>query len=666
MEIREENIDQLLQARSEIDEELQRHKTKQSVLFTDIVGSTTYFDRFGDTQGLLLLYRHNALVTEAVVEFKGSVVKTIGDSVMAEFVEPLSAVHAAIAIQRRLRNQNLKQEENERLQIRIGIHSGFGFRRSNDLFGDSVNVAARITKRCGPDQIFVSQSVFEAIPASEISFQSLGMVSLEGKSAGEELFEVIWTEVEALDALHTTLTYSNPREANINGGVQPIRLGLQLPEIEQPQSTEIAHSRADPNHTSMAPRLDLVTRPGWPIPVLKTAAVFVGYLAISAGIVVSRTDARHPTVQNNSATAVSADVSGFAGQEAPDGMSVLQTSSPTEAMLSDPASVATAIPATMNAQKNSNHVAKSAVSSLGSAGVTAPAPIPALRAAVEGTDIAVDLHSARPLVPEGPAPEVRPDIKPARRTPRSNWTTLIETVPLPAAIFTMGSDTGRGDEKPGHRVKLDAIQMSQTEITNRQYLAFLFETGYPRPKDPGFAKNYLMDYPDLPVVNVSYEDAVAFCAWATKKFEAAIRLPTEAEWEYAALAGKAGMSFSWGTQDPKFMARFKKNAPLGVKTVSKDAFPPNNFGLYNMSGNVSEWVLDFYSKDYYTTSPIRNPAGPIYGLKRSIRGGSWADDENAILAMRRASRFPGDRSDDVGFRIVVADSTQAAPSNGSH
>src|SRR5262245_66121936 len=105
-DFKEDDIDQLLRARSEIDDELRRHKTRVTVFFADVVGSTTYFDRFGDTAGLLLLHRHDNLVTAAVEEFRGMVVKTIGDSVMAEFPEPLFAVRAAIAIQQRLHEQN--------------------------------------------------------------------------------------------------------------------------------------------------------------------------------------------------------------------------------------------------------------------------------------------------------------------------------------------------------------------------------------------------------------------------------------------------------------------------------------------------------------------------------------------------------------------------------
>src|SRR6267143_1578716 len=193
MDLLEDNINQLLKARSEIDEELRRHKTHRAVLFTDVVGSTTYFDRFGDTAGLLLLHRHDHLVISAVEESQGTVIKTIGDSVMAEFPEPLPAVQAAIEIQRRLFQHNQSLAGNDRLQIRIGINCGVGFRRGNDLFGETVNVAARITKRTQPSQILISQSVYEAARDAQISCKSLGLASLQGKAEREQLYEVIWS-----------------------------------------------------------------------------------------------------------------------------------------------------------------------------------------------------------------------------------------------------------------------------------------------------------------------------------------------------------------------------------------------------------------------------------------------------------------------------------------
>src|SRR5262245_48094744 len=168
MDLYVDSIDQLLQARFKIDKELRRHKSRVTVFFTDVVGSTTYFDRFGDTAGLLLLHRHDNLVTKAVAEFGGTVLKTIGDSIMAEFPEPVFAVRAAVQIQQHLFEQNQGIAETDRLRIRTGINCGVGFRRGNDLFGEAINVAARITKRSGPGQILISQSVREAIEDSEI------------------------------------------------------------------------------------------------------------------------------------------------------------------------------------------------------------------------------------------------------------------------------------------------------------------------------------------------------------------------------------------------------------------------------------------------------------------------------------------------------------------
>jgi formylglycine-generating enzyme required for sulfatase activity len=235
---------------------------------------------------------------------------------------------------------------------------------------------------------------------------------------------------------------------------------------------------------------------------------------------------------------------------------------------------------------------------------------------------------------------------------RQKWS-LIDTVAIPGGVFMMGNDGGRGDEKPRHQVRLDGFRMSRSEITNRQYLAFLEDTGRSRPRDPSFARNYLMAHPDLPVVNVNYDDAVAFCKWAGSKLGMLVRLPTEAEWEYAARAQNGDSDYPWGNSPAKSWARYRDNTALGVPTVPRDTFPANDFGLYNMNGNVWEWVSDFYSKDYYNVSAVRNPTGPPTGTKRIIRGGSWAEDETQLANSHRSSHDPKAYSDQIGFRIVI-------------
>lgn len=215
------NIDRLLKARAEIDEALRQHKTSLTVLFTDVVASTAYFERYGDTAGLSLLRRHADLAGEVVGEFQGQVVKTIGDSVLADFREPLQAVLAAAEIQRRQQRLNLLLSQRERFNVRIGIHSGMLFRSGDDLFGDVVNLAARITKRTGPAQILLSRTVYEAIGADpNLPCRWAGKVTVEGKADPEDIYEVIWTDAATYAEIREKATMALARGEVPSQGAQ--------------------------------------------------------------------------------------------------------------------------------------------------------------------------------------------------------------------------------------------------------------------------------------------------------------------------------------------------------------------------------------------------------------------------------------------------------------
>jgi len=202
----QKQVEELLNARAEIDEQLRRHKNLLTVMFTDVVGSTSYFDRFGDTAGLAMVHLNAELGSTAVREFGGTVVKTIGDSVMADFPEPKSAVRAAVAMQRRLAELNSALPEHRRMQIRIGVHTGMGFRKGSDVFGDVVNLAARITKRTEAGQILISRSVQEGIALdADIACQWLDKCTIDGRAEREDIFEVVWTDVTAYTELRRKL-----------------------------------------------------------------------------------------------------------------------------------------------------------------------------------------------------------------------------------------------------------------------------------------------------------------------------------------------------------------------------------------------------------------------------------------------------------------------------
>jgi len=309
---------------------------------------------------------------------------------------------------------------------------------------------------------------------------------------------------------------------------------------------------------------------------------------------------------------------------------------------------------------------------------------------------------------------------------------------LPAASFIMGNNSGPPganrhklhDEEPEHKVELDGFWIDKTEVTNRQFSQFVAATGYitvaerkPKREDfigqipdvnqipeemlvpgsicfnpnfnrrtlrkdfalwpyhvwkyekganwkhPSGPKSNIQDRMDHPVVHVGWHDAVAYCKWAGK------RLPTEAEWEYAARGGSAGNIYPWGNkllQDGKWMINiwqgefpYENKVQDGFKTTAPVAsYPPNRFGLYDMSGNVWEWCHDWYRPDTYHHSRRKNPRGPRASFdpqepripKRIQRGGSFMCNANYCHGYRVSARMKGEPTSGTfhaGFRCVT-------------
>lgn len=188
-------VDALLANRSDIDAELQKHKSPITVMFTDLAGSTSFFEKFGDTVGVAWLEEHNQIVIPKLAAFDGVLVKTIGDSVMAYFSDSKKAIQAAMAMQASLLAANNKREETEQMHVRVALHHGLGYLRGGDVFGDVVNVTARIAKACLPAQILVSEAVYHSTNTEpDLKFESVGSVQFHGKTSKESLYEVLWTE----------------------------------------------------------------------------------------------------------------------------------------------------------------------------------------------------------------------------------------------------------------------------------------------------------------------------------------------------------------------------------------------------------------------------------------------------------------------------------------
>lgn len=238
-----------------------------------------------------------------------------------------------------------------------------------------------------------------------------------------------------------------------------------------------------------------------------------------------------------------------------------------------------------------------------------------------------------------------------------------EWVPVPAGEFEMGAEGGaaEADEGPKHKVHLDAYLIGKYEVTNKQYHMFVKATGHRIPQNCCEPKYTIWkgDSPldgtgDLPQMNISWDDAAAFCKWVGG------RLPTEAEWEKAA-KGTDGRIYPWGNDSPMSGNRANFSfEPVSVweglaSLAKKDQyeFGKSPYGAYEMAGNVWEWVSDWYDEAYYKNSPAKNPQGPANGKTKVIRGGSWRNSADTIRVTNRNGKHePSDRRVYIGARCA--------------
>ncbi len=255
--------------------------------------------------------------------------------------------------------------------------------------------------------------------------------------------------------------------------------------------------------------------------------------------------------------------------------------------------------------------------------------------------------------------------------------------------FQMGSNDGESDEKPVHAVTVSDFYLSKFELTVAEFRKFVEDKNYQTDAETGDGsyifvdgnwkktaginwrhdaegKNAL-DY--HPVIHVSWNDAVAYCEWISKKTGQKYRLPTEAEWEYAAGNGSRHTKYSWGNADPSG----KKGGNIADKTAKAKysdwkifenytdgyiftapvgSFDANDLGLHDMTGNVWEWCSDWYDKDYYKNSPSSNPKGADSGVYRVYRGGSWLNAPQNCRAADRYDNTPTYRFLNLGFRLA--------------
>ncbi|MCP4701660.1 MAG: SUMF1/EgtB/PvdO family nonheme iron enzyme, partial [Gammaproteobacteria bacterium] len=217
---------------------------------------------------------------------------------------------------------------------------------------------------------------------------------------------------------------------------------------------------------------------------------------------------------------------------------------------------------------------------------------------------------------------------------------------IPAGRFRMGDIQGSGwhDEKPVHEVALDAFAIGAYPVTFEEYDLFCESANKKKPDDRGWGRG------KRPVIAVSWKNAVKYCEWLSKQTGEEYRLLTEAEWEYACRAGSEA-DYCFGNDEKQLGEYVWYDANSGGKMHPVGEKKPNAWGLYDMHGNVYEWVHDRLGKGYYK-SPEENPMGPDSGASRACRGGSWDDSAPFVRAAYRIGHAPGYRLVYLGFRCA--------------
>lgn len=232
-------------------------------------------------------------------------------------------------------------------------------------------------------------------------------------------------------------------------------------------------------------------------------------------------------------------------------------------------------------------------------------------------------------------------------------------VDIPGGEFMMGDSVGDGsrDETPVHKVQIKPFRMGAREVTMDQYDAYVRSVGDAATKNNDHLNQVMLEdngwgRGQRPAINVSWEEAHMYIEWLNKQTGRKFRLPSEAEWEYAARAG-AQTNYPWGNQFSAANANGNSKSALG-KTAEVGSFPPNKFGLFDMVGNVNEWVEDCYH-DSYAGAPGDGSAwtvGPTCSGRRISRGGSWYSDLTNLRVSQRNGVNITSRNGNLGFRLA--------------
>ena len=522
--------------------------------------------------------RHRREIIEpTIAENHGRLVKYTGDGFLAMFDSPVEAVRCAIVIQQTVVGRNASVPREQWILYRIGVHLGDVIVERDDIYGDGVNIAARLEGIASPGELYVSGGVYEQIKNKLVcAYQALGDRQVKNITDPISVYRV-------LPDPYALMTARKGRRTFVLVGLGILMLAALGSAI------------------------------GFYIWIRQLLVAYQPSAAVQAPKTALSTPATGPALPPTASAPSAADAPSARSQAAAPNLPAAVPNAPNRAA---PSPVAPAYPALPP---------------------TASAPSAADAPSARSQAAAPNLPAAIPNAPTRATPSTVPNVPAA-------GVALPMMVSLSGGTFAMGSNDDPS-EKPIHRVTIKPFAISKFPITNREW------------KECVAAK--ACDYvpvgnDDAPVANVSWNDAHQFIEWLSKVTLKEYRLPSEAEWEYAARGGTQ-TKYWWGDQLRSDLSNCKGCATAydSTQPLKVGSFRPNPFGLHDMGGNVDQWVEDCWHKDYQG-APIDGSAWIEKNCaSHVIRSGSWKNDANYVRPASRDHYDTAVRYPTHGLRVAI-------------
>ena len=624
------------------DEEFNRKLA--AILSADVKGYSRLMEE-DESFTVRTLKSRRILFSDNVRKHGGRVVNAPGDSILAEFPSIVSAVQCAVVIQEQMRAKNVDLSQNRRMQFRIGINLGDVIESEDVIYGDGVNIAARIEALAEPDGVSISRTVFNHVHKKlKYGFEYQGEHKVKNIADPVRVYKLLSAPESAGKVIGEKKQHINKMRLVTSGVLVLTLLAVgsfaiwnllsKPPKLEKtsgksldkPEQTPLnvvltddqSNGRSKTIDRAINDKKDELTNqnseleyPQLTDELRKNAVLEITRLEKNIAAIDKKIEAMKTNLNSNAATEN-------------DGLmlalNLVEEREKQQQFLNDSIKkLQQAIEHDITVYEKIAHSPK-------------------------GEDLkAIVWKQLLTIYPEA-SHLFAGDVDLLRLILLKKWIepiTKMELVWVEGGCFQMGDKIGDGDknERPVHEVCVDSFGMSKHEVTQGHWKAIM------NNNPSKFAKG-----DEYPVEQVSWVDTQDFIRKLNSKAGKTFRLPTEAEWEYAACPGVTKEKYAGG-RDIDQVAWYNGNSgssthPVGIKE-------PNAIGLYDMSGNVWEWCSDWYHQNYYQRSLRNNPSGPSSGSIRVIRNGCWNGSAWLSRCTNRDGFKPGYRLDNLGFRVVL-------------